>query len=66
LHSKFLDDNFNFHTEQIKTKIPTTWVKTDWRGKISYEVLIFPFGIGFLNVVKKSVFEPIVVVRIFV
>jgi len=35
-----------------RLKIPTTWMKIDWRGKIRYEVRIFPFGIGFLKEIR--------------
>ncbi len=59
-HGFFLSTQF----AAIRLKIPTTWVRTDWRGKFSYAVLNFPFGIGFSNAMRKSVFEPKVVVGI--
>lgn len=39
-------------------------MNTDWRGKIRYEVRIFPFGIGFSQ--RKSVCESLVVVIFYV
>jgi hypothetical protein len=44
-------------------KISTTWMRTEWRGKIRYEVRIFPFRIGQSEAL--TVFESFVVVVIF-